>query len=345
MQADALPYGVIAVGMHLFIGNGEILFRIIDHQIRILADGHSALILAAEDPCRIGSTKLHCLFKGDLSCIGRRQHVGIHIFNTGTAVGHLGEIVLAPVLLIALERTVIRCQRGDNAGVDGVPQSLPAFLPFHGRRTDKVPAVRPLVYLTGKFQVLGTGFCVDFIALLLRPGHGLHTLFIGEMHNIQGCLQSLCPLDRPHIRLCLYKFRPGQIMIPGTGLALSQVFLYTSCNNIPVFRMHLNQGAAAFCFFQHLIEHAVIHTEIIHHKHLEGGYPVCYSLLQGIQQPAGHILYRNMKCIVYRRIRRTHRIPALDGIHHGLAEILHGKIEHSGGAAAGSCSGACKIVI
>ena len=240
---------------------------------------------------------------------------------------------------------MIRCQGGDHAGVDGIPQRLPAFLPLHGRGTDKVSAVRPLVHLTGKLQILRTGFCVDLIALLLCLCHCLHTLLIGKMHNVQRRIQRLCPLNGTHIRFRLYKFRSGQVVIPGIGLALRQEFLCPGGDDITVLRMHLDQRIAAFRLFQHLIEHAVIHAEVIYHEHLEGGYSVCHCLRHSIQQSPGYILHCHMKPVVHCRIRRTHGVPALDSIHHGLTEILHGKVKHSGRTAAGSCPGSGKIIV
>ena len=58
----ALPDRMIAVGVHLLICDREFLFRIVDHEIRILAYGNLAFRPAAEYPCGICCTQGDRLF-------------------------------------------------------------------------------------------------------------------------------------------------------------------------------------------------------------------------------------------------------------------------------------------
>ncbi|MPN15340.1 hypothetical protein SDC9_162671 [bioreactor metagenome] len=150
MEVNALPDGVVAVGVHGALGNGNVLVGVVYHDVRVLAHLQRSLGGAAEDSGGVGAAQLHRLLEGDPSGIGLTEHVGIEILNTGTAVGDFGEIILAPVLFIGLEGAVVGGHGVDKPGFDGCPERVLTLLTLHGGRADKVAPVGPLVDLAGE---------------------------------------------------------------------------------------------------------------------------------------------------------------------------------------------------
>ena len=189
-------------------------------------------------------------------------------------VRNLGEVVLAPIFLIGLERAVVRCNGSDIASLDAFPESLLAFFAFHWRRTYEVPSVWPLVNLIGEMQVLGTCLSKDGISFVSGLCDFCHTLGIGQMYDIHGCIQALCPLDSSEIRFSFNKFGTAGIMIPGRGLALCKEFSGERIDDLLVFSVNADECTDFLCFSQNLVEQAVCNAEVVNHEDLKAGYAV-----------------------------------------------------------------------
>ena len=210
----------------------------------------------------------------------------------------------------------------DIAALYRFPDSVLGFLALHGRRAYEVPAVRALVDIAGEFQVLRTGFCVDLVALVLCLGHGFDALLVRQMDYVQRSVGCLCKIDRALVRFALDEFRTAHVVIPRVSLALADVFFGQGIYQFVVLRVDRDQRAELLGFCEQLVEHAVLHAEVIHHEHLVGSHADIAGVLYAVQQFAVDILDADVERVIHRRVGSRESVPALEGLGHSFVEIL-----------------------
>lgn len=126
LELDALPDGVIVIGMHVVYANRELFLRIVEHDVRIgTGNEHTFLRSAAEELGRICGAEFNRFIEGNPAFVRFGKHVGIHVFDACAAVRDLGEVVLAPIFLICLVLIPVACcfdretAAGGSGGVAG----------------------------------------------------------------------------------------------------------------------------------------------------------------------------------------------------------------------------------
>ena len=108
LQLGSFPNGVIVIGVHIAYADSEFLLGIIEHDISIGSrEKHAFLRSKSEKLGRVRAAKLHRFIECDppLVCLG--EHIRIHIFDAGAAIGDFSEVVLAPIFFVGLEWAVV----------------------------------------------------------------------------------------------------------------------------------------------------------------------------------------------------------------------------------------------
>ena len=109
--------------------------------------------------------------------------------------------------------------------------------------------------------------------------------------------------------------------------------------------MDVDQRADLLGLLEDLVEHAVLHAEIIDHEDFEGGNAEIDGFLHGVQQVAVDVLHTHVESIVDSSLGSAQGVSALDGVHHVLVKVLQNIVEDGGGAAAGGGPGAGEVAV
>ena len=328
-------------------GDGFFLVRVPEDQVGVGADGNRPLAgIEAKQLGRSRGDQLDEAIRGEAPGVdAARIDQAQAVLDAGAAVGDLGKVVLAHLLLVLVAEGAV--VGGDHLqavlGQTGPEFFLVPLFPKR-RREDVLGSFEAgdVEVLDGEEEILGTGLRIDGQAAVAGLADLLQGLIAGKVDDVNGRAGHFGQGNGAAGGFRLGGGGAGERVILGSGLAFGQGSLDDNVNGASVFRVHTNEGAVLRRLGHRLEDHAVFHQENagIGHKELEAGHTVAHQRIHFFEPGVGQVGNDAMEGVVDGGFALGFLSPGVEGRAQGLALVLDGEVDERGGAAEGGGDGA-----